>query len=108
MANLVITGLQETRMKKPRAKPIGPYKVLASTAKKRCQGVIDLWLLSSWLDLSQPALVLFSYHRILLVSLHTMVGHIQVVVPHALDSSYTKDQMLEWWAQLKDAINASF
>ena len=72
------------------------------------QGSIEWWILKVVLDMSQPALVRLANHRISLVSLHTIVGHIQVVVAHSLVSSYTKHEITGWWAQLKDAVKASF
>ena len=64
-------------------------------------GGIELWILSSWLDMSQPTLVLFSHHKTLLVSLRTIVGHRQVVVAHAIDSSYPRERVLTWWRDLR-------
>ena len=95
-------------MKQARAKPIGPYTVFAAAASCRGQGGLKMSILTSWLDMSQPSLVLVASHTILLVSLYTIVGHMQVVVAHALDSSYPKCEIMNWWAKLKDAIKASF
>ena len=83
------------------------YQVFATGTGKRGQGGLELCILKTWLDLSHPALVVFASHRILLVSLHTIVGHIQVVVAHALDSSYTKEQILEWQGQLEEVVQSN-
>ena len=80
-------------MKTTRAKPIGSHTVFAVAPGRRGQGGIELWILTAWLDMSQLALAPFANHRVLFVSLHTLVGHIQVVVVPALDSSYPKDEI---------------
>ena len=40
-AKLVIIGLQETRMNRSRARPIGPYRVFVAAVGKRGQGGIE-------------------------------------------------------------------
>ena len=50
-------------------------------------------------------LVLFARHQILLLRMYTIVGIVQVVVAHALDSSYPKDQVLAWKMQADEFLH---
>ena len=44
-------------------------------------------------------LVVYAEHRLLLVSLHTQVGPVQVAVGHALDESYAPAEREAWWVK---------
>ena len=78
-------------MRVPRARGVGLYLVFAAAAGTRGQGGLELWVLRTWLILSNAQLVLHESSRVLIVRLTTIVGIIQVLVAHALDSSYPQD-----------------
>ena len=94
-------------MNKARAKPIGPFiQYFAVAAGLKGQGDIELWIFTSWLDYSQPPFVVFANHRLLWLSLRTSVGQIQVVVAHALYSSFPKDENFAWLKHLHEVMHA--
>ena len=95
-AKLVIIGLQITSLAVARALGIGLYQTFAAATNKSGQGGIELWVLRAWLRLSHPFLVFHASHRILMVRLLTIVGSIHILVAHALDSSYSPDQIAVW------------
>ena len=77
-AKLTLVGLQETKCRRPRAKDTRPYRVFSSAAGPRGQSGIKLWVLKDWLQSTTTQLVVYTDHRLLLVSLHTQVGPVQV------------------------------
>ena len=62
---------------------------------------MELWVLSSWVPKPQEVLVLFASHRSLIVRAPSIVGVLQLVVAHALDSSYLPERIEEWWANFR-------
>ena len=105
-AKLVIFGLQKTSLAVARALGIGLYQTFAAATNKSGQGGIELWVLRAWLRLSHPFRVFHTSHRILMVRLLTIVGPIQILVAHALDSSYPPDQIAVWWKELGQLLDA--
>ena len=56
-------------------------------------------MLKDWLQSTTTQLVVYAEHRLLLVSLHTQVGPVQVAVGHALDKSYAPAEREAWWVK---------
>ena len=107
-AGYTIVGIQETRLRRPRAFPIGPYSVVAAAAGDTGQAGIELWIRADFICGQSKPLVVHATKRVLMVKVYTRCGLVQVVVAHALDSSYPLAERKEWWGVPGDIMLALF
>ena len=91
-------------MKVPHAREKPQYLILAAAPNANLQGCIELWIMQSWVPNPQDVLILRAQSRLLLVRVPTIVGVLQVVVAHALDSSYPHETVRHWWAKFKNHL----
>ena len=105
-SQMTVVGLQETRLSVARAVGIGQYLIYAAAANARGQGGVELWILSSWVPKPREVLVLVASHRLLIVRVPMLVGIVQFVVAHALDTSYPPEKVQEWWNGLRSTLSS--
>jgi hypothetical protein len=84
--DLAIIGLQETRIRKPRAKDIAKHAVFASAATSRGQGGLEIWIRKDWLPSAGKSLILHADHRLLIVATTTKTDY-STLWPHMLLTS---------------------
>ena len=105
-SQMTVMGIQETRLSVARAVGIGQYLIYAATANTRGQGGVELWILSSWVPKPREVLVLVASHRLLIVRVPMLMGIVQFVVAHALDTSYPPEKVQEWWNGLRSTLSS--
>ena len=105
-AGITVIGLQETRLGVARAMGIGQYLIFAAAANGKGQGGMELWMRSSWVPSPHDALVMFASNRLLIVRVPMLVGVVQFVVAHALDTSYPAERVKEWWAAFRSTLQS--
>ncbi|MFM7985901.1 MAG: hypothetical protein ACKPKO_41960, partial [Candidatus Fonsibacter sp.] len=59
-----------------------------------------------WILPSPTPLILHTNPRLLIVTVTLIVGAFQIVVAHALDSSYTEGQIQGWWHQFHKTMQS--
>ena len=91
-------------MKVPRALGIAQYLFFAAAANAKGQGGMEFWIMQSLVPNPQDVLILHAQSRLLIVRIPTIVGVLQVVVAHSLDSSYRIHRVLEWWAECRTLL----
>ena len=65
------------------------------------QGGLELWVLRTWLHMAVAQLVLHATSGIIIVKLVTIIGAMQVVVAHGLESSHYRGTILTWWKEFR-------
>ena len=105
-AGIPIIGLQDTRLGVARATGIGQYLIFATTTHGKGQDGMELWIRSSWAPSPHDALLMFASNWLLIVRVPMLVGVVQFVVAHALDTSYPTETVKEWWAAFRSTFQS--
>jgi hypothetical protein len=105
-AGITVIGLQETRLSVARATGIGQYLIFAAAANGKGQGGMELWIRFLWVPSPHDARVMFASNRLLIVRVPMLVGVVQFVVAHALDTSYPAEKVKEWWAAFRSTLQS--